>query len=68
MSFKEASSQIDLGMVILNFKLFRFFLTVFVARKCLNEFLSLLDAAWANIFLFYLFICSRLSVLQQFIL
>ena len=35
-------------MVIFNFQLFLFFLTVFVARTCFNEFLSLLDVAWVN--------------------
>ena len=41
-------------MVILNFKLFLFFLTVFVAPTCFNEFLSLLDAAWVNKALHYI--------------
>ena len=40
-------------MVIFNFQLFLFFLTVFVVRPCFNEFLSLLDVAWVNKVLYY---------------
>ena len=46
MSFKEASFEIDLRMVTLNY--FFFFLTFFVLRTCFNEFLLLVDLAWIN--------------------